>query len=386
MMKTLFETMKGADMYQEKWTFVSVLLLVFFWAVPARAGFYDVSAGVSAKRTVLVSPKNTPTQSGTALLNALAAITDASETRPYLIVVEPGVYDVGTNRLVMKPYVDIRGSGENVTTITGSNVDGANGGVVSGADHAELSFLTVENTGTGVVSGAAAIYNFHASPRITNVTAIVEGLSPVNFAVLNEHSSCVMIDVTVTASNGTATNYGICNEFSSPVMTNVTATASGGSYAIAVLIGTDSSPTLTNVTAKASSATMETRAVWNNGSSPTLIDSFAEATGDPGTGCIGVFNEQSDPVLINVTASGSGGTVNYGMWNGAAGGSYTAKVHDSRLTGAQGSVRNDAEFTTYIAATQLAGGAADANGGVLKCTDSYDQGFVSLSTSCLAVP
>lgn len=384
MMKPLFETMKGAVMNQEKWTLVSVFLLVIFWAAPARPGFYDVSAGVNAKRTVLVSPENAATRSGTGLLNALAAITDASETRPYLLVMEPGVYDIGDNRLVMKPYVDIRGSGENVTTITGSNVDGADGGVVSGADHAELSFLTVENTGTGVGTGAAAIYNFHTSPRISNVTAVVEGLSPGNFAVMNEHSSCVMIDVTAIASNGTGTNYGIYNEYSSPVMTNVTATASGGSYAIAVLIGTDSSPTLTNVIARASSATMETRAVANLGSSPTLIDSFAEATG--GAGCVGVFNEQSDPVLINVTASGSGGTNNYGMWNGATGGSYTVKVHDSRLTGAEGSIRNDAEFTTYVAATQLGGGAADANGGVLRCTDSYNEGFFSLSTSCLALP
>ena len=50
---------------------------------------------------------------------AVNSITDASATNPYLVVIGPGVYTV-TSPVVMKPYVDIAGSGENVTKITGA--------------------------------------------------------------------------------------------------------------------------------------------------------------------------------------------------------------------------------------------------------------------------
>ncbi len=53
-----------------------------------------------------------PAASGTALLNALSGITGASEANPYLLKVEPGVYDLGTGTLRMKSFVDIEGSGE----------------------------------------------------------------------------------------------------------------------------------------------------------------------------------------------------------------------------------------------------------------------------------
>ena len=100
---------------------VFVLVLVLSWSASAWTDFYVIPVS-RAKRTVLVRPQSTQTASGTALLNALDAITDASATNPYLIIIEPGVFDIGSNSLVMKEYVDIEGSGESVTKITG-NID-----------------------------------------------------------------------------------------------------------------------------------------------------------------------------------------------------------------------------------------------------------------------
>ena len=46
---------------------------------------------------------------------ALSGITDASATKPYLLQVEAGTYDLGggfdTSTLVMKEHEDIRGAG-----------------------------------------------------------------------------------------------------------------------------------------------------------------------------------------------------------------------------------------------------------------------------------
>ncbi len=52
---------------------------------------------------------------------AVGSITNASSSNPYLVKITSGVYSIGSNRLVMKPYVDIEGSGEITTRITGSN-------------------------------------------------------------------------------------------------------------------------------------------------------------------------------------------------------------------------------------------------------------------------
>ena len=122
---------------------------------------------------VIVSPKpgDTPQTNGTALLNNLAGIT-ADANNPYLIKLGPGIYDIGTNSLQMKEYVDVEGSGENTTIITGHiGIDSS--GVVQGANNAEIRFLTVQNTGGGTY--AVAIYNDSASPKITNVTASASG-------------------------------------------------------------------------------------------------------------------------------------------------------------------------------------------------------------------
>jgi hypothetical protein len=108
----------------------------------------DSSEFASYTRTVIVSPTGTPSENGTALKNALSGITDASETNPYLLKIEPGVYDLGAAPgLVMKPWVDVEGSGEGVTTLTATGGVPWTDATVQGASNAELRFLTVKNTG-----------------------------------------------------------------------------------------------------------------------------------------------------------------------------------------------------------------------------------------------
>lgn len=107
---------------------------------------------------------------------AINAISDASAANPYLIKVMPGIYDIGTNTLVMQSYVDLEGSGEGVTKITG-NHEGMSylnwhypGGVLTGASNSEVRNLTVENTGGGVGYYVAIVASSDASFR--NVTAV----------------------------------------------------------------------------------------------------------------------------------------------------------------------------------------------------------------------
>src|SRR5690349_21005478 len=61
---------------------------------------------VSMTRTVIVSPKGTPSQNGAALLSAMTTIANAnpSAANPYLLKLEPGQYDLVTQTLTMLPY------------------------------------------------------------------------------------------------------------------------------------------------------------------------------------------------------------------------------------------------------------------------------------------
>ena len=77
----------------------------------------------------------------TSIQAALNSITNASALNPYLIEVAPGVY---TGSIVMKPYIDIQGSGEGVTKITAPGSTVITGSTVAGASNAELRSLTVE--------------------------------------------------------------------------------------------------------------------------------------------------------------------------------------------------------------------------------------------------
>ncbi|MBK8598213.1 MAG: hypothetical protein IPN83_22070 [Holophagales bacterium] len=180
-------------------------------------GYYAPSTGGS--RTLLVGPVGTAAQNGAALLAALAGITTASATNPWLVKVEPGVYDVGTTPLTMKPYVDLEGSGEGVTRLLGSTSAGSpSTGTVVGSSNAELRFLTVESAGANV---HAAIF-CSGSFRLTHVTAAATGGSfPI--AVYNSGGSSVLTAVTISSSGGYA--YGFYNVFGSPTLVDARVTS-----------------------------------------------------------------------------------------------------------------------------------------------------------------
>ncbi len=280
----------------------------------------DVSSNgvIITGNQLFVPASGSDTENGALLLavsNEITGLGAASATKRYTLKLDAGTYDLGNNGLAMQSYVDIEGSGENTTTITSahsSGSSGANSATVSGADNAEIRFLTIENQGGSTYS--YAIYNGSASPDITNVTVIASGGS-VSRGVFNSSSSPAMTNVTATASGGTY-NYGVFNNNnSSPEMTNVTATASGGTYSYGVY-NNNSSPAMTNVTATGSGGT-SSFGMYNNNSSPEMTNVTITASG--GSSNYGVYNSSSSPAMTNVTATASGGSSsNYGVYNASS--------------------------------------------------------------------
>jgi len=147
----------------------AVVVTLLSGLLPAGA---DAQVSLGVNRLHVVSAAGTPAQNCQNLRGALAAITDATAAKPYVLRLEPGEYDCGSTAVVTKSYVDIEGSGEGVTRIFGTHdATSDNLGVVDLVDRVELRFVTVENTGNAELATAVSATTAGES-RVTHATII----------------------------------------------------------------------------------------------------------------------------------------------------------------------------------------------------------------------
>ena len=146
------------------------------------------------------------------LSDALASITDASESKPYLIKIAPGVYKE-SNTVNLKSHVSIEGSGTKTTSI-----------MCSCADDDFLSSSTLKATNVRGVS-------------ISNLKIINAGGSGskayalLNYLIRSEELSLSNVSV---SAYGTATVGGIANETSSVRMKDIEVDVQGGQLGIGI--------------------------------------------------------------------------------------------------------------------------------------------------------
>ena len=177
-----------------KLSLISVLLVGIFIHHAEAVSRLVLGSDARMMRTIIVSPGESETDGGTTLLNALASVTGTIDS-PYLIKIEPGHYDLGDVSLVMKPYIDIEGSGQAATVISSS----CSQGVILGSSPCELRELTVVNT----YDGAAAAYGISTngySPVIRNVTVDISRGCSYPTGIYNNVAGTVLSGVTVPAT------------------------------------------------------------------------------------------------------------------------------------------------------------------------------------------
>jgi hypothetical protein len=318
------------------------------------------------------------------LSTALAAITDATATKPYVIKIAPGVY-TETQIVAMKNYVDVEGSGQNITTIncacSSSNFDATAAVISAGAITAEIRHLTINNTGGSNNMSVGVYTNGYSTDgvvTINNVTATaivtVGGDGATSVGVYNDTSSPTMNNVTATANGGDEADeaVGVYNDSSAPKMTNVTATATGGTFNRGVK-NDSSGPTMTNVTATATGG-FGTYGVYNSSSGPTMNNVTATAKGGTNNG--GVYNTNSTAEIRNSSLTGYGGTNNYGVYNISA---STAEIRNSSITGTTNSIENSTS-SALVADTMLDGTVVAGNG--IACVGAHTAAFVALNAQC----
>ncbi|MEM7114989.1 MAG: pectinesterase family protein [Chloroflexota bacterium] len=271
----------------------------------------------------------------TTLGAALASITTASATNPYLIKIGPGVYQ---EQVDLKDYVHIEGSGEGVTILRGlggnthPNTDGSSATLrVTGALNAEVRWLTVESDGAG---------NDHAIAFWTDGTTETFRLS----------------HVTATGFDGSDDNYGIFTKASSSMMNSITAVAFGGRHSHGVM-NRSSSPTMVNVVASASGSTNDTRGVYNLDSAAILENVTASASG--GLRNFGVVNSNDTSRMNNVTATAFGGDVSYAVFN-----EISAATMHNIIAISEGSVVSVGINNSISSSTTMHNVTVTASGGV----------------------
>lgn len=387
--------------------FCMVLGIVLFSST-AWCDFYVVAAGKRAKQTILVSPKNTAGTSGAAMLNALNSITDASAANPYLILIEPGKYDIGSSSLQMKPYVSIQGSGESNTVITGDKGSAnPDAGLLEGSDNAELSYLTVQNycnQGNHVI----AIYNNNCSPVMDHVSAEASAYSGNNcYGVYNDWASPVMTNMRIKASTASSRNEAVHNESSSPSMMNISAGATGGSYCRGVYNHQPGTVRMINVIATAANG-IENTGILTESCSSIMVNVRAEAAGGTksyGISFISAGNNFPEEDIVNSNAKGSGASLeNIGIrvttsslifkgvtasgWGAVGNGrgisnhnASSLRIDHSRVFGGQYSIFTTDEATyTHVGNTWLKGPVSPT--GTCKCAGVYDDVYTFYQSTC----
>jgi Collagen triple helix repeat (20 copies) len=203
-------------------------------------------SGVSFVRTVLVSPTGAnAVADGGLLTSALAGISGPSQENPYLVWVEPGVYDLGTGSLAIPSWVDVQGSGEETTTIEGEGTV-----AVNAASHTEIRELTVSDT-----NGSAGGEAIETSGGLRDVTAQATGTAAAT-GVDAVTPTMPMLDVTATATAtgplGSPTALAI-NTFNPTTIDGGSYTASNGtSSGVAAALLAQSAATVRDATLQAS--------------------------------------------------------------------------------------------------------------------------------------
>lgn len=246
-------------------------------------------AGAAQAQVVVVSGANPPLVNGANLLAAIAGIPAPGPANPWVVKLEPGIYDLGGQQIVMRDFVDIEGSGRDVTYVQSDVTLSPSDAVVEAPAgiEAELRELTITNnspsTGTGVRISTSAFLltevniealtgrdgigaqTVNVSPRINEVfarvnagstgigfeiirggtvitqsLAFVQGTQKVFSAILTNTEGT--LDGLIGFAFGGEANFGLYAQGqTTPDVINSRFTATGGTEAYG-LVATDSQP------------------------------------------------------------------------------------------------------------------------------------------------
>ena len=272
---------------------------------------------------------------GNAYADVQTAIDSASSSGGGEVWIAKGTYKHGS-AMTMKNNVHIYGGFAGTETSKEERVAG-NNTILDGegkyrvfyndyygssnklTNSAKLDNVTIQN---GYSSDGAGMYNYFASPEITNCTFTNNRAEYSGGGMYNDSSSPVLTNCTFSGNSTSSWGGGMYNSsYSSPVLTNCTFSGNSASYGGGMYNIRSSDPVLTNCTFTNNSAYSYGGGMYNgSSSSPELTNcTFSNNSASYGGGMYN--NSSSSPKLTNCilwgnTASSSGNEIsNSGLNN-----------------------------------------------------------------------
>ncbi len=362
----------------------------------------------------------------TSPITALNSINDASQSSPYIVAIAPGEYQLGAGQVIMKPFVELIGSGKVATRLVasrGSGTDDASAAVIVGADNSTISDLSIENTRTnsnsfGIYNGAADIKIQHVSMTMNSGPAsgfqvgILNDGSNVKIshaeielndggqqiALFSRNASVVEIEkITTRSSGGNSFQYGLLGFGAKTKINHATIEVTGGSsrqwgYSAGGAPGIDNTLELNHVHISLSSGTsgdqigaeLATQGPNNNtiiNNSKILVDGSTAAY------AAGISLTQSgELVMTNTEISASGATEeSQGVVQNIG---TTSTIRGSKIFGTDSSVFLGGPGTpalAYVSDSFLEGGT-DLGSGNFRCSFVFNEFGGPLDNACSTGP
>lgn len=254
---------------------------------------------------------------------AMASINNASIDNPYLVIIGPGTYTLGSP-LIIKAYVSVTGSGRNVTTLEAGYGAAArpDSAVVATAPLSRgnaLTALTINQYGanTQISSG---LYIDRSIPDIEDIDINVTSTGLVNYGMYIEAGTPTVEDVNINVRDARNSNTGIyVANLSQAKINRVTTTARGGILSVGVYADS-ATPILEGVRSNARDASGSSWGIYNTSNTNVSVRD-GRFTTQSGNGCFVSSNSRVTFINSSIAngCSGAGSAVCLYSTNGSFG-------------------------------------------------------------------
>jgi len=325
---------------------------------------------------------------------ALDSITDAGADNRYLVWVAPGVY---SETVDMISYVDIEGAGRNLTKIQAVGSTSEEGSTVEAAEHSQLRYLTVENTGGNTL--AIGIHSVVDDFSVLGVNVVVSGATSSNRGIrfysggiLNRvEETTISVDVDGSSSPNWGLQFhastGLLRLFLDDVTINVTGDGWQTSYGIyqGVNAGRTGMITATNISISVENSGTQPGSTSYGiytvgaGASLSLANSSVYGSSSEKSGYAIFGTGIASLSMRNMNVAGSTG----GVYASGSTITPTVRIDSSAIRGGASSI-SSSNSEIYCGACLLDGAYSISAGGSLVCVASYDENYSNTNgyTAC----
>lgn len=283
-------------------------------------------------------------------VQAMESITNASATNPYLIKIMPGIYDLGVTTILAKGYVDIEGSGKNVTKLISTYTPGT---------YTLRSLIRYENVEKSELR--------NISLEITSSTATGSDylyILPI-WVTTQANVALSDVDVAITGTFSTGNFYAIAGGSPASISLNkvkvnvsIRADITSGGGAVGIHTSADEL-NINNSEIYVSNIGQRGIGVYTYDGNVTISNSKIEAIGTPGY------------------SYGSPGYPSYALANYSQNSNATTKIYSSIITGDDMIYAIVGKGNIMAASSQLSG-SLNLNGANAKLINCYNNLFNSI--------